>query len=84
MVWRKRIITSFDFEHDRHYAYLMTALAKNPLFDIDFEGRTAREIRTTDISRVKAGLTRRIKEATHTVVVVGAHSWSSPVCGCPR
>ena len=77
MVRRKGIFISFDFDHARHYAYLLTALAKNPLFDIDFEDRTPREIRTIDISRVKAGLTRRIRDATHTLVVVGAHANSN-------
>ena len=70
----KRIFICFDFDNDRHYAYLLTALAQNPNFSLNFENRTPGEVQSTDVARIKAALTRRIKSATHTLVVVGQHA----------
>lgn len=71
---KKRIFISFDYDHDRNYRYLLTALSENAGSDISFDDRTPGEIDTNDISRVKAVLTRRIREATHTLVIVGKHA----------
>ena len=70
----KRIFISFDYDNDRNYANLLRALAKNPNFDIDFEDRTPHEIQSNEVARIKAALTRRIRSATHTLVVVGQHA----------
>ncbi len=51
---KKTIFISFDFDHDRRYAYLLAALAENPRFTIDFQNRTPGEIRSDDVGRVKA------------------------------
>ena len=67
----KTVFISFDYDRDRHYRYLLSALKANKRFDLDFTDGTPREIRTNSISRVKAVLTTRINEATHTLVVVG-------------
>jgi len=70
----KRIFISFDYEHDKNYRYLLTALAKNPRFDIEFTDVTPEEIQSYDIGRIKAVLTKKIKEATHTLVIVGKYA----------
>lgn len=67
----KTVFISFDYDRDRHYRYLLSALKANKRFDLDFTDGTPQEIRTDSISRVKAVLTTRINEATHTLVVVG-------------
>lgn len=68
---KKRIFISFDYDHDRNYRYLLTALAANPRSDIDFADCTPEEIQSYDISRIKAVLTGKIREATHVLVIIG-------------
>jgi len=70
----KRIFISFDYEHDKNYRYLLTALAKNPRSDIEFTDVTPEEIQSYDVGRIKAVLTKKIKEATHTLVIVGKYA----------
>lgn len=71
---KKRIFISFDYEHDKNYRYLLTALAKNPRSDIEFTDVTPEEIQSYDVGRIKAVLTRKIREATHTLVIVGKYA----------
>jgi len=70
----KRIFISFDYEHDKNYRYLLTALAKNPRSDIEFTDVTPEEIQSYDVGRIKAVLTKKIREATHTLVIVGKYA----------
>jgi len=71
---KKRIFISFDYEHDKNYRYLLTALAKNPRSDIEFDDVTPEEIQSYDVGRIKAVLTKKIKEATHTLVIIGKYA----------
>lgn len=71
---KKRIFISFDYEHDKNYRYLLTALAKNPRSDIEFDDLTPEEIQSYDIGRIKAVLTNKIIQATHTLVIIGKHA----------
>ena len=71
---KKKIFISFDYDHDRNYRYLLKALAANPRSDIEFDDLTPEEIQTYNIGRIKAVLTRKIRESTHTLVIVGAHA----------
>ena len=71
---KKRAFISFDYDHDRHYRYLLTALAENPQSAIEFDDVTPQEIQSYDIARIKAVLTSKIREATHTLVVIGKHA----------
>lgn len=73
-VFRKQIFISFDYDHDRHYRYLLTAQSKNQMFDIDFYDHTPGEIQTNDIGRIKAALTQKIRQASYTLVIVGKHA----------
>ena len=70
----KRIFISFDYDNDKHYRYLLKALKENPRSDLQFIDATPEEIQSDDISRIKAVLTRKIREATHTLVIVGKHA----------
>jgi hypothetical protein len=70
----KRVFISFDYDHDKHYRYLLTALAKNPQSDIEFDDYTPNEIQSNDVGRIKAALTQHIQNATHTLVIVGAQA----------
>lgn len=71
---KKRICICFDYDHDKNYRYLLTALSENESSDISFDDRTPGEIDTEDVSRIKAVLTSKIREATHTLVIVGKHA----------
>jgi len=70
----KKIFISFDYDHDRNYRYLLSALAKNPRSDISYDDCTPEEIQSYDISRIKSVLTRKIREATHILVIIGKHA----------
>ena len=71
---KKRVFISFDYDNDRNYRSLLKALSRNPLSDIDFDDCTPKEIQSYNISRVKAVLTRKIRDATHTLVIIGKHA----------
>jgi hypothetical protein len=71
---RKRICISFDWHHDRHYRYLLSAFSANEKSEIDFEDLTPGEIDSDNVGRVKAVLTGKIKESTHLLVIVGAYA----------
>ena len=71
---RKKIFISFDFEHDRNYRYLLSALDKNTSSDVSFEDFTPSEIQSSDVGRMKAALTRKLTVATHALVIVGKYA----------
>lgn len=71
---KKKVFVSFDYENDRRYYYLMKAWDANPYFDFVFSDYSSREILSDSISVVKACLTRKIREATHTLCIVGAEA----------
>ena len=70
----KKIFISFDYDNDRNYRYLLNALKANPHSDIDFIDLTPEEIQSSEVSRIKAALTTRIRQSTHTLVIVGAEA----------
>ena len=42
---KKRIFISFDYDHDRHYRYLLDALKENSKNEIDYEDVTPDEMK---------------------------------------
>lgn len=71
---KKRVLVSFDWEHDKHYRQLLAAWSANQKFDIEFEDVTPEEIQSNDVGRIKAAITQSIKDATHSLVIVGPHA----------
>jgi len=71
---KKKVFVSFDYENDRHYKYLLEAWDSNPQFDFCFNDMSSQEIKSSRISVVKAALTRKINEATYTIVIVGSEA----------
>lgn len=71
---KKNVFVSFDYDNDRNYKNLLLAWDVNPNFDFVFEDKTPGEINSNDISRIKAGLTQKINEATYTLFIVGKHA----------
>ena len=70
----KKVFISFDYDNDRNYRYLLKALINNPRSDIKFEDLTPEEIQSYDVGRIKAVLTHRIRQSTHTLVIIGEHA----------
>lgn len=68
---KKKVFISFDWEHDKQYRHLLKAWSENPKFDIQFEDVTPEEIQSNDIGRIKAAITQKIKEATHSLIIIG-------------
>lgn len=71
---KKKVFVSFDYDHDRNYKYLLQAWDANPDFDFVFKDQTPGEINTNNIGRIKAALTLKINDATHTLFIVGAYA----------
>lgn len=71
---KKRVFVSFDYDDDKHYKYLLNAWSNNSNFDFDIVDRTPPEIQSGNIPTIKAALTKRIKSATHTLVIVGKNA----------
>lgn len=71
---KKKVFVSFDYENDRHYKNLLVAWDANDDFEFYFSDHSSGEIQTNDISKVKAGLTTKINQATHTLVIVGKYA----------
>ena len=68
---KKKVFVSFDYEKDRNYKYLLNAWAENKDIEFTFDDRTPEEIQSNDISVIKANLSKKINEASTTLVLVG-------------
>lgn len=68
---KKKVFVSFDWDNDKHYKFLLGAWDANPQFDFVFSDQTPEEIDSSNVGRIKAGLTLKIKEADYTLVLVG-------------
>lgn len=68
---KKKVFVSFDYDNDKHYKFLLQAWDANPEFDFYFSDLSSQEINSWNISTVKGALTRKINEATYTLVIVG-------------
>jgi len=71
---RKKIFISFNYTDDNRYRNLLNALAKNTNSPVEFEDYTPSEIKSYDVGRIKAALTRRIKDSDYTLVIIGENA----------
>jgi len=71
---RDRVFVSFDWDNDRRYKHLLEAWDANTDFDFKFGDNTPTEIKSNDIGRIKAALTTKIRDSTHTLVIVGKYA----------
>lgn len=69
-----KVFVSFDFDHDRQYKYTLDMWNGNYNIDFSFDDKSSKEINSWNISRVKAALTTKIKEADAILVIVGKHA----------
>jgi len=68
---KKKVFVSFDFNNDKQYKYILEAWDANPNFEFEFNDATSHEIKSKDVSRVKAALTAKINDSKYTLVIVG-------------
>ena len=66
-----KIYISFDYENDKHYKFLLEAWDVNSNFDFNFSDKSTHEINSYNVSRIKAGLTTKINEATYVLLIIG-------------
>jgi hypothetical protein len=71
---KKKVFVSFDYKKDKQYYYLLKAWDANSNFEFSFSDYTSREIQSDSIPVVKANLTKKIKEATYTLIIVGEYA----------
>ena len=67
----KKVFVSFDYENDKHYKFLLEAWDANPDFDFLFSDYSSKEIKSDSVAVVKQALSKRINQATYTLVLVG-------------
>ena len=68
---KKKVFVSFDYDKDRQYYYLLKAWNANPDFDFIFNDYSSGYIKSNNVSVIKACLTKKIMEATYTLVIIG-------------
>lgn len=71
---KKKVFVSFDYENDKNYKFLLQAWDANPDFDFFFSDYSSQEIQTNSVAVVKNVLSRKINEATYTLVIIGAEA----------
>ena len=74
---KKKVVVCFDFENDKHYKRTLNMWDANSNFEFSFNDLTPNEIQSNDIPTIKSVLTRKINQATYTLVVVGQYANSS-------
>lgn len=71
---KKKVFVSFDYDDDKNYKNLLKAWDANPDFEFSFSDLSSAYIKTTDVDVVKQVLSRKINEATYTLVIVGENA----------
>lgn len=71
---KKKVIVSFDYEHDKNYYYLLKAWDANKDFDFFFSDLTPDEIKTEAVATIKQVLSSKIHQANYMIAIIGKHS----------
>ena len=71
---KKTVFVSFDYDDNKNYKLLLLAWDANKNFEFSFSDRSSGEIYSSNIGQVKAALTRKIKSAKRTLVIVGENA----------
>ncbi len=75
---KTKTFVSYDHSEDARYKYLLQAWDANTEFDFEFDSRGPNvAIDSVDAAAIKASLTKKMKDATHILVLVGAKSSTS-------
>src|SRR5215211_6982681 len=68
---KKKVFISFNYDDDKDYRYLLSALNANTGSEIEFEDYTPSEIDSMSVPRIKGVLTGKIRNADYSLVVIG-------------
>lgn len=68
---KKKVYVAFDYTNDKRFKFLLEAWNENKNMDFTFDDHSAHEINSDNIHAIKAGLTKRIKDASYTLVIIG-------------
>lgn len=68
---KKKVFVSFDYTKDKYYKFLLEAWDANKNMDFVFNDFSSQEIQSNNISTIKANLTKKINQATYTLVIIG-------------
>lgn len=75
---KKKVFVSFDYDEDRHYKSLLQAWDANKNFDFNFNDQSViTPIDSNESSRIKAGITNKMKKSTYCLIIVGEHAHKS-------
>jgi hypothetical protein len=74
---RKKIFVSYDYDNDRHYRHLLSAWDANRSFAFSFDDHSTPLINSTNGSRIRAAITRKLQGADYLLVVVGQQTYRS-------
>jgi hypothetical protein len=77
---KRKIFVSYHSKNDSKYKNLLNAWQKNQDFEFDFHDTSVGvSIKTTNESRVKAGITRKINESNLILCIVGEETHQRPM-----
>lgn len=71
---KPKVFVSFDYENDAHFKRLLEAWSSNTRFLFTFQDKTPQEIQSEDVGRIKAVLSTKVQQASHTLVLVGKYA----------
>ncbi len=71
---KNKVFVCFDYDNDKHYKYLLEAWDANSDFEFSFNDKSPDEIQSDDVSVIKSVWSRKIGEATYTLVIIGEHA----------
>ena len=75
---KPKVFISFDFSEDAKYKRLLQAWNSNPKFKFEFDSRGPDlAIASNTEAVIKSALTKKMKQASHLLVLVGKHSHKS-------
>lgn len=77
---KRRIFVSYHSKNDAKYKNLLNAWQKNQDFKFDFHDTSVGvSIKTTNESRIKAGITRKLNESNLVLCIVGEETHQRPI-----
>jgi hypothetical protein len=72
------VFISYDHSEDVHYKRLLEAWDANSNFDFQFENHSVRQpINSIYAPAIKTAITKKMQNASHLLVIVGAKSYTS-------
>lgn len=74
LLGNKKVFVCFDYDNDRNYKNQLYAIARTPRFSVNFCDELYKEIAPSDIGSLKAMLSKKIGESTHTLVIIGEYA----------